>query len=147
MYVYSGKTDLTFTCLFLPALICAGVDWSWSANVVMAWRILAGILLTLSVVGAWRANRCRWWAVLALPIKHLLTASLVICALLTVGGAMALANGRGKNNRTGNVATAASAAFGFAIVWHWIKRLTRPNPDHHATANSEKHTAAERRFA
>lgn len=127
MYVYSGNADLVFTFLILPVLFGAWARPELEPGVVLALRVLFGAVLGHSGFEAWRANRCAWHALAAFPAKYVLVVTLVACGLLAVGGAMALVNGQTKKNRAENIATTVASAVGFVVVWHWIKKLTRPS--------------------
>lgn len=127
MYVYSGKADVVFIFL-LPLLIVGGWgDWGWPGEAVFALRALACGGAVQSVLDAWRANRCAWRALIALPAKYVLAACLVVCGFLAVGSALsALGKDKTKGERIGGIATAAAGGYGFLVVRHWIKKTIRP---------------------
>lgn len=127
MYVYSGKPDVVFSFLLPFVLVGAWVDWGWETSTVLTLHLAGGVLFVLSLVDAWKANRCPWRALIAFPAKYVLAVCAVLCSYLAVMGAFsALAGGKSVKHRVGQAATAGAAGYGFMVVRHWIKRLTRP---------------------
>ena len=129
--VYNGKADLILTFVAIPIIVVSMFDFSFDNAFSWTVKILAAILLLLSLTMSFLVNKSIAKTIVVFPTKYVLAGLIAFCALIAGQGLIDGFKAQRKRHYEEAAAkylTAAIGAFGVYHLHKLISKFVKPNP-------------------
>jgi hypothetical protein len=129
--VYNGNADLILTFIAMPIIAISLFDLSFDNGFSLAMKVLAAVLIILSLIMSFSANKSISKTIVVFPTKYVLAGLIALCALIAGQGLIDGFKAQRKKDyeeATAKYLTAAIGAFGAYHLHKLIAKFVKRSP-------------------